>query len=43
MQERWRADQIKGGKCEKCESKDLTEPRPFNMMFKTNVGPVVDR
>lgn len=39
---RWRADQLKNGKCEKCGSSDLTEPRPFNMMFKTTVGPVVD-
>jgi glycyl-tRNA synthetase len=39
---RWRADHIVNGKCEKCGSKDLTEARPFNMMFKTTVGPVVD-
>ncbi len=39
---RWRADQIKNGKCERCGSSDLTEPRPFNLMFKTTVGPVVD-
>ena len=39
---RWRADHIKNGKCEKCGSDDLTEPRPFNMMFKTQIGPVVD-
>lgn len=39
---RWRADQIKDGKCEKCGSADLTEPRPFNLMFKTSVGPVAD-
>ncbi len=39
---RWRADQIKNGKCEKCGSADLTEPRPFNLMFKTTVGPVAD-
>ena len=39
---RWRADQIKDGKCEKCGSADLTEPRPFNLMFKTTVGPVAD-
>jgi glycyl-tRNA synthetase len=41
-QSRWRADQVKGGKCEKCGSTDLTEPRPFNMMFRTAVGPVAD-
>jgi glycyl-tRNA synthetase len=37
---RWRADHVKNGKCEKCGSTDLTEARPFNMMFKTTVGPV---
>ena len=29
-----------GTKCTNCESTDLTEPRPFNLMFKTFVGPV---
>ena len=38
---RWRADQI-GNTCPNCGSKDLTDPRPFNLMFKTNVGPVED-
>ena len=38
---RWRADQIHG-KCPNCGSTDLTEPRPFNMMFKTQVGPIPD-
>src|SRR5690349_12587788 len=38
---RWRADQIHG-KCPNCGSSDLTEPRPFNLMFKTAVGPVAD-
>jgi glycyl-tRNA synthetase len=37
--ERWRADQI-GDTCPNCGSKDLTEARPFNLMFKTFVGPV---
>jgi len=37
---RFRADQLKDGKCEKCGSLDLTEPRPFNMMFKTTIGPI---
>jgi glycyl-tRNA synthetase len=41
-QSRWRADHIKEGKCDKCGSKDLTEPRPFNLMFKTTVGPLSD-
>lgn len=36
---RYRADQI-NGKCPNCGSTDLTEPRPFNLMFKTQVGPV---
>jgi glycyl-tRNA synthetase len=39
--ERWRADQI-GDTCPNCGSKDLTEARPFNLMFKTFVGPVED-
>jgi len=38
---RWRADQI-GDTCQNCGSKDLTDPRPFNLMFKTNVGPLED-
>ena len=29
-----------GTKCTSCESTELTEPRPFNLMFKTYVGPV---
>ena len=39
---RFRADHLKSGQCEVCGSKDLTEPRPFNMMFQTQVGPVAD-
>jgi len=39
---RMRADHIVDGKCDKCGSKDLTEARNFNLMFKTNVGPVDD-
>ena len=39
-QARWRADQLPDNKCLSCGSTDLTEPRPFNLMFKTNVGPV---
>ncbi len=38
---RFRADQI-NGVCPNCGSTDLTDPRPFNLMFKTHVGPVVD-
>src|SRR5437870_10048576 len=39
--ERWRADQIEGV-CPNCGSTDLTEARPFNLMFKTVVGPAED-
>jgi len=39
---RWRADHLKELKCPSCNSKDLTEPRAFNLMFKTNIGPVDD-
>ena len=39
---RWRADHIKDNLCPSCGSENLTEPRPFNLMFKTNVGPVDD-
>ncbi len=39
---RWRADQLKSNKCPSCGSKNLTDPRPFNLMFKTSVGPVED-
>ena len=37
---RFRADHIPDGKCPNCGSTDLTDPRPFNLMFKTTVGPV---
>ena len=39
---RWRADHLTDKKCPNCGSADLTEPRPFNLMFKTTVGPVDD-
>lgn len=39
---RFRADHIKDGKCPNCGSTELTEPRPFNLMFKTTIGPVDD-
>ena len=39
---RWRADNLSDNKCPSCGSDDLTEPRPFNLMFKTNVGPIDD-
>ena len=35
---RFRADQVP----EHCKEEDLTEPRQFNLMFKTNVGPIDD-
>ena len=38
---RWRADHL-NGRCPQCGSDDLTEPRPFNLMFKTAFGPVDD-
>jgi glycyl-tRNA synthetase len=39
---RWRLDQITDSSCPSCGSTDLTDPRPFNLMFKTTVGPVDD-
>ncbi len=39
--QRWRADQVRDGKCPACGG-ELTEPRMFNLMFKTFVGPVED-
>ncbi len=39
---RWRADQLNDKKCPECKSDNLTEPRPFNLMFKTAIGPVDD-
>lgn len=36
--ERFRADQVP----DYCSEEDLTEPRQFNLMFKTNVGPIQD-
>jgi glycyl-tRNA synthetase len=37
--ERWRADKI-DGVCPNCGSTEFTEPRDFNLMFKTQAGPV---
>ena len=39
---RWREDHLKKSTCPSCGSADLTPPRPFNLMFKTNVGPIED-
>ena len=36
--ERFRADQVP----DYCNEEDLTAPRQFNLMFKTNVGPIED-
>jgi glycyl-tRNA synthetase len=38
---RWRSDELKGDKCPDCGG-ELTEPRLFNLMFKTFIGPVED-
>ena len=39
---RWREDHIDNNSCPSCGSNNLTDPRPFNLMFKTNIGPVDD-
>ncbi len=43
---RFRADNtdsyLNEGKCPNCGSKNLSEPRNFNLMFKTHMGPVED-
>jgi len=39
---RHRADHLTERKCPNCGSTDLTDPRPFNLMFKTALGPVSD-
>ena len=36
---RWRSDQLEGDSCPSCGG-ELTEPRMFNLMFKTFMGPV---
>jgi glycyl-tRNA synthetase len=38
---RWRSDELEGDRCPECGG-ELTEPRLFNLMFKTFVGPVED-
>lgn len=38
---RFRADHVKGNRCPDCGG-ELTEPRMFNLMFKTFMGPVED-
>jgi len=36
---RWRSDDLKGNNCPSCGG-ELTEPRLFNLMFKTFMGPI---
>jgi glycyl-tRNA synthetase len=38
---RWRKDELETDKCPSCGG-ELTEPRMFNLMFKTFMGPVED-
>ena len=38
---RWRVDDLKNSNCPSCGG-ELTEPRLFNLMFKTFMGPVED-
>ena len=38
---RWRADHLESDRCPECGG-PLSEARPFNLMFKTHVGPVED-
>ncbi len=45
--QRWRADELPTDAqgrlvCPNCSSTDITEARPFNLMFKTYAGPVED-
>ncbi len=37
--QRWRGDDVDGNRCPACGG-ELTEPRMFNLMFRTYVGPV---
>lgn len=39
---RMRADHLIAQRCEECGSTNLTEPRQFNLMFKSNFGPLED-
>ena len=39
---RFREDHLGERVCPSCGSTDLTEARPFNLMFKTNMGPIDD-
>ena len=39
---RFRADHLESNACPDCDGGELTEPRNFNLMFKTFIGPVED-
>ena len=39
---RWRADHLTSDRCQSCGNQTLTEPRAFNMMFKTTIGAMED-
>ena len=45
--QRFRSDNtesyLKDKKCPNCASKNLSEPRQFNLMFKTHMGPIEDQ
>ncbi len=38
--QRFRQDQLEGPVCPNCGQKEFTEPKQFNLMFKTFMGPV---
>lgn len=38
--QRFRGDEVNDGKCPHCGSRQITEARQFNLMFKTYMGPV---
>jgi glycyl-tRNA synthetase len=40
--QRFRADHLENGVCPNCGQREFTEPRQFNLMFKTFLGPVED-
>ena len=40
--QRFRQDHLDDGTCPNCGARDFTEPRQFNLMFKTYLGPVED-
>jgi glycyl-tRNA synthetase len=38
--QRFRGDEVQDGRCPRCGSRQITEARQFNLMFKTHMGPV---